>query len=154
VTLTPGQTATVRQRLYVSAPALWSPDHPTLYTARVDVGSEAVEEIFGIRTVTVDPRKGLRINGEPVLLRGACIHHDNGPLGAAAIGRAEERRIELLKAAGFNAIRSAHNPVSIAMLDACDRVGMLVMDEFTDMWVAGRASTTTRSTSRSGGPRT
>lgn len=139
VTMPPGQTATVRQRLYVSAPALWSPDHPTLYTARVDVGSEAVEEIFGIRTVTVDPHKGLRINGETVLLRGACIHHDNGPLGAAAIGRAEERRIELLKAAGFNAIRSAHNPVSIAMLEACDRVGMLVMDEFTDMWVRGKS---------------
>ena len=139
MTLTPGQTATVRQRLYVPAPALWSPDHPTLYTAHVDLGAEPVVEHFGIRTITVDPRKGLRINGEPVLMRGACIHHDNGPLGAAAIGRAEERRIELLKASGFNAIRSAHNPVSVAMLDACDRLGMLVMDELTDMWVRGKS---------------
>ena len=140
VTLPPGQTGTVRQRLYVASPGLWSPDHPNLYTAHVDVGAEKVVEHFGIRTVTVDPRKGLRINGEPLLLRGACIHHDNGPLGAAAIGRAEERRIELLKAAGFNAIRSAHNPVSVAMLEACDRLGMLVMDEAFDMWVRGKTN--------------
>ena len=74
-----------------------------------------------------------------MLLRGACIHHDNGPLGAAAVDRAEERRIELLKAAGFNAIRAAHNPLSVAMLDACDRLGMLVMDEAFDMWVRGKS---------------
>ena len=98
----------------------------------------SIDHGFGIRTLQVDPRNGLRINGEPVLLRGACIHHDNGPLGAAAIGRAEERRIELLKAAGFNAIRAAHNPLSVAMLDACDRLGMLVMDEAFDMWVRGK----------------
>lgn len=138
ITLPPGQTSVVRQRLYVQEPALWSVDHPNLYSASVDVGADPVVERFGIRTVTVDPRKGLRINGEQVLLRGACIHHDNGPLGAAAIGRAEERRIELLKDAGFNAIRAAHNPVSVAMLEACDRVGMLVMDELTDMWVRGK----------------
>ena len=89
---------------------------------------------FGIRSLTVDPVRGLRINGEPVLLRGACVHHDNGPLGAATIGRAEERRVELLKEAGFNAIRSAHNPLSKPMLDACDRLGVLVMDETFDMW--------------------
>ena len=89
---------------------------------------------FGVRTVTVDPRKGLRINGEPVLLRGACIHSDNGPLGAAAIGRAEERRIELLKAAGFNAIRSAHNPASPRSSTRATGSGMLVMDEAFDMW--------------------
>ncbi len=138
VTLPPGQSCTVRQRLYVASPALWSPDHPNLYTAQVDAGAEPVVEQFGVRTITVDPRKGLRINGVPVLMRGACIHHDNGPLGSAAIDRAEERRVELLKAAGFNAIRSAHNPVSVAMLDACDRLGMLVMDEATDMWVRGK----------------
>ncbi|MBI4899368.1 MAG: glycoside hydrolase family 2 protein [Actinobacteria bacterium] len=138
ITLPPGQTSVVRQRLYVQAPALWSVDRPNLYEAQVDAGGDAVVERFGIRTVTADPRKGLRINGEPVLMRGACIHHDNGPLGSAAIGRAEERRVELLKAAGFNAIRSAHNPVSVAMLDACDRLGMLVMDELTDMWGRGK----------------
>ncbi|WP_210509090.1 glycoside hydrolase family 2 TIM barrel-domain containing protein [Naasia sp. SYSU D00057] len=136
-TLAPGEQAVVRQRLYLRQPALWSPDSPALHTARVGLGGDPADEVvvpFGIRTVTVDPRKGLRINGEPVLLRGACLHHDNGPLGAAAIGRAEERRIELLKAAGFNAIRTAHNPASPAMLDACDRLGVLVMDEAFDMW--------------------
>ena len=78
--------------------------------------------------------RGLRINGEPILLRGAGVDHYNGPLGACAIDRAEERRVEILKAAGFNAIRSAHNPASRAMLTACDRLGVLVLDEAFDMW--------------------
>ncbi|MHA6526062.1 glycoside hydrolase family 2 TIM barrel-domain containing protein [Tessaracoccus sp. G1721] len=134
-TLAPGETALVRQRFYVQQPQLWGPEHSALYTATLSLGEGAPTEVrFGIRTVTVDPRKGLRINGEPVLLRGACIHSDNGPLGAAAIGRADERRIELLKEAGFNAIRTAHNPASPALLDACDRLGVLVMDEAFDMW--------------------
>ncbi|WP_432564167.1 glycoside hydrolase family 2 TIM barrel-domain containing protein [Kineococcus sp. SYSU DK003] len=136
ITLAGGETATVRQRLYLPEPRPWSVDDPQLYRARVSVvGTGAAHVVgFGVRTISVDPRKGLRINGEPVLLRGACLHHDNGPLGAAAVGRAEERRVELLKAAGFNAIRAAHNPVSKAMLDACDRLGMLVVDEAFDMW--------------------
>ncbi len=120
-------------------PARWGPDDPNLYSCRVTlgVGDEVVDDdrtTFGIRTLALDARHGLRVNGEPVLLRGACVHHDNGPIGAATIGRAEERRVELLKAAGFNAIRSAHNPLSPAMLDACDRLGMLVMDETFDIW--------------------
>ncbi|MGK9148074.1 DUF4982 domain-containing protein [Plantibacter flavus] len=147
VTIAPGGTALIRQRLYVQDPALWSVESPALHTATSTlrdgdggvVGEETVT-VHGIRTVTVDPRKGLLINGEPVLLRGACIHSDNGPLGAASIARAEERRIQLLKDAGFNAIRAAHNPASPAMLDACDRLGMLVMDEAFDMW--GRGKTT------------
>ncbi|WP_456285357.1 DUF4982 domain-containing protein [Microbacterium sp. JZ70] len=136
LTLAPGETGLVRQRFFVASPRLWGPEDPALYRASVRVvgEGEAVGQEFGIRTVTVDPRKGLRINGEPVLLRGACVHHDNGPLGAAAIGRAEERRVELLRAAGFNAIRASHNPVSVAMLEACDRLGMLVIDEAFDMW--------------------
>ena len=113
-----------------------------------------VETTFGVRTAQVDPRKGLRINGETGAAARRVLHHDNGPLGAAAIDRAEERRIELLKAAGFNAIRAAHNPLSLAMLDACDRLGMLVMDEAFDMWTAASRRTTTRWTSRSGGPPT
>lgn len=142
VTVPPGRSALVRQRLYLPDPALWSVDSPALYTARTDLGdgTAAVETVHGIRTVTVDPRKGLRINGETVLLRGACIHSDNGPLGAASIARAEYRRIELLKRAGFNAIRTAHNPASPSMLDACDRLGMLVMDEAFDMWTRGKTS--------------
>ncbi|MDN5570419.1 MAG: DUF4982 domain-containing protein [Propionibacteriaceae bacterium] len=135
VTLPPGQTHVIRQRFYVADPALWAPDSPTLHTATTAFGDSERTTTFGIRQITVDPRRGLRINGEDILLRGACLHHDNGPLGGAAIPRAEERRIELLRQAGFNAIRAAHNPLSSAMLDACDRLGMLVMDEAFDMWV-------------------
>lgn len=91
---------------------------------------------FGIRSLSLDAKEGLKINGEVVKLRGACIHHDNGVLGAATFGRAEERRIEILKEAGFNAIRCAHNPVSKALLTACDRLGMLVMDEAFDIWTS------------------
>lgn len=137
VTVAPGETTLVRQRLYIQSPYLWGPDAPNLYTARVGLNGQDDDDVivrFGIREITVDPRKGLRINGQSVLLRGACIHSDNGPLGAAAIGRADERRIELLKEAGFNAIRAAHNPASPALLDACDRLGMLVMDEAFDVW--------------------
>jgi beta-galactosidase len=141
VTVLPGQSCLVRQRFYVATPALWSADRPQLHGARSSIGAAAddLTTSFGIRKITVDPQNGLRINGETVLLRGACIHHDNGPLGAAAVPRAEERRIELLKQAGFNAIRAAHNPASPAMLDACDRIGMLVMDEAFDMWVRGKS---------------
>jgi hypothetical protein len=145
ITLRAGSTGVVRQRLVVAAPALWSVDTPALYTARTVledpyevIGEESTE--FGIRSLQLDPVQGLRINGEPVKLRGACVHHDNGPLGAATIARAEERRVELLKEAGFNAIRSSHNPLSPAMLDACDRLGMLVMDETFDMWAEGKSA--------------
>ncbi|PPF38032.1 glycoside hydrolase family 2 TIM barrel-domain containing protein [Rathayibacter sp. AY1A3] len=145
ITLRAGATSVARQRLYVVAPQLWDVDSPSLYTAvttLVDTGT-AVEERetrFGIRTLQLDPMEGLRINGTAVKLRGACVHHDNGILGAATIGRAEERRVQLLKAAGFNAIRSSHNPLSQAMLDACDRHGMLVMDETFDMWTIGKSA--------------
>lgn len=143
LTIAPGERSLVRHRLYVETPRLWSPEHPYLYDLAVGLEFDEPEHLdspntvntaFGIRTVTVDPKHGLRINGNEVKLRGACIHHDNGLLGAAAIGRAEERRVELLKAAGFNALRAAHNPLSEAMLNACDRLGMLVMDEAFDMW--------------------
>ena len=145
ITVRSGQAATVRQRLLVRDPQLWDVDSPNLYTATSrlrDLGTDLEERVttFGIRRLQVDPERGLRINGRTVKLRGACIHHDNGLLGAAAFGRAEERRIELLKDAGFNAIRSAHNPLSPAMLDACDRVGMLVMDETFDMWAEGKSA--------------
>lgn len=144
-TIRAGESVVVRQRLYVPSPSLWNVETPTLYTVRTAVFelAEAQDEIsstFGIRELRLDPQHGLRINGESVKLRGACIHHDNGILGAATIRRAEERRIRLLKAAGFNAIRSSHNPLSPAMLDACDRYGMLVMDETFDMWTEGKSS--------------
>ncbi len=139
VSTVPGDALTARQRLCVPAPHRWGPGHPYLYSCRATLvdGQEELDgdsTTFGIRTLSLDPARGLRINGEPVLLRGACVHHDNGPLGAATIDRAEERRVELLQDAGFNAIRSAHNPVSKPMLAACDRLGVLVMDETFDMW--------------------
>ncbi|MFC4504016.1 MULTISPECIES: glycoside hydrolase family 2 TIM barrel-domain containing protein [Streptomyces] len=140
VTVLPGEPATVRQRLYVRAPLLWSTDSPTLYAATVtlkDLDTETVT--FGIRSLSLDPERGLRINGETVKLRGACVHHDNGVLGAATFARAEERRVHLLKDAGFNAIRMSHNPMSKAMLDACDRLGMLVVDESFDVWTSGKS---------------
>jgi beta-galactosidase len=89
--------------------------------------------------VRVDPARGLLINDEVVLLRGACVHADNGPLGAAAIARAEERKVERLKEAGFNAVRAAHHPMSSAFLDACDRLGMYVIDEAFDVWTRSKS---------------
>lgn len=144
LTLLPGESGRVRARMSVEAPDLWSAETPTLYRLAVEVADgdivlDAEEVVFGIRTLQVDPVRGLRINGQSVKLRGACIHSDNGPLGAAAIGRAEERKIELLKAAGFNAIRSSHHPASSALLDACDRLGMYVMDETFDMWTSSKS---------------
>jgi beta-galactosidase len=125
----------------VVSPSLWSPDAPRLYTlsTMVSVGDAVVDEMsttFGIRTFTFSPQRGFVLNGVATPMRGGCVHHDCGPLGAASIDRAEERKVELLKASGFNAIRCAHNPPSPAFLDACDRLGMLVIDEAFDVWRA------------------
>jgi beta-galactosidase len=92
---------------------------------------------FGIRSLQFDAQHGFRLNGKETKLKGGCIHHDNGPLGSIALDRAEERKVELLKAGGFNAIRMAHNPPSSSILDACDRLGMLVIDEAFDVWRYG-----------------
>lgn len=137
----PLESALLRQQFTIDNPELWGVDSPALYTCRTrlepsDSMSEIVESTFGVRTLEWDVRHGMRINGETIKLRGGCIHHDNGLIGAATIARAEERRVELLKEAGYNAIRSAHNPISAAMLDACDRLGMLVLDEYTDGWTS------------------
>lgn len=113
---------------------LWSTETPYLYTCLVKFGEDEVREPFGIRMLRWDAKNGITINGEHVILKGACIHHDNGVLGACAFPEAEERKIRILKENGYNAVRSAHNPCSKALLDACDRLGMLVMDEYTDMW--------------------
>ena len=120
--------------LFCKNAQLWSPDDPKLYTCRITFGEDVQEVRFGIRTVKVDPVQGFRINGRRTLLLGACMHHDNGILGAAGHPFAERRKIEMLKKAGYNAIRSSHNPVSKAVLDACDELGMLVLDEYADMW--------------------
>lgn len=125
---------------------LWSVNTPNLYRLRVTFAAEQEngqnkymetdqeEVIFGIRTLKWDKETGITINGERVILRGACIHHDNGVLGACCYPDAEARKIRILKENGYNAIRSAHNPCSKALLEACDRQGMLVMDEFVDVW--------------------
>ncbi len=117
---------------------LWSDENPKLYTCRAALirdGQEldSAQVTFGLRQVSWGPQ-GLFINGRETLLRGGCIHHDNGILGAAAPPAVEERKVRLLKKAGFNAIRSAHNPASQALLDACDKYGLYVMDETWDMW--------------------
>ena len=113
---------------------LWSAETPNLYTAKITAGERDETEItFGIRQITWS-NKGLFINGKETLLRGGCVHHDNGILGAATYAESEERRVRILKENGFNAIRSSHNPASTAMLKACDKLGMYVMDETFDMW--------------------
>lgn len=133
-----GETYTFSEQIDVENPALWSPDSPTLYRARTTVISGSSEDIkyttFGIRTITMDANNGFMINGVPMKLKGGCVHHDNGPLGSKAFDRAEERKVEILKANGYNSIRTAHNPPTTAFLDACDRLGMLVIDECFDTW--------------------
>ena len=130
----------VPARMVVAEPALWNEDHPNLYTCEStlldDQGNvlDQNETRFGIRTLSVDARRGLRINGQTVNLRGACIHHDSGPLGSATYEEVQYRQIAKLKEAGFNAIRMAHQPMAPAMLKVCDELGMYVMDECFDMW--------------------
>ncbi len=134
-----GEKIDIKQLIDILTPALWSCESPSLYTLRSELISggkvlDSEETIFGIRSISFSPEKGFLLNGKHVILKGACIHHDNGPLGAVAIDRADQRRIEILEANGFNAIRTSHNPPSQGFLDACDRAGILVMDEAFDMW--------------------
>lgn len=129
----------IAQQLVVKQPALWSLANPVLYHAVTEVSVNGQRtDVFttqvGIRSISFDAANGFRLNGQTVKLKGGCVHHDNGALGSKAYDRAEERRVQLLKASGFNAIRCAHNPPSPAFLDACDREGMLVIDEAFDMW--------------------
>lgn len=132
-----------RQAVPIENPILWDTETPELYTAILSVmedgkNIDTVEESFGIRTVSVDAKRGLRLNGKEVKLRGTCIHHDNGIIGAVTLKRAEERKCRQLKEAGFNCIRSAHHPMSRSMLNTCDRLGMLVIDELADSWTRSK----------------
>lgn len=134
-----GEIALVSQELQVNKPALWSVDTPALYKALTEVYVQnrlldKVENDFGIRTISFDVKKGFQLNGITIKLKGGCVHHDNGPLGAKSFDRAEERKVELLKASGYNAIRTSHNPPAPAFLAACDRLGMLVIEEAFDQW--------------------
>jgi putative beta-galactosidase len=112
---------------------LWTPETPNLYTCRVSFADDEVTETFGVRKVEWGT-DGFLLNGKRHIIQGACIHHDNGLLGAVCDPDAVARKVRLLKENGYNAIRSAHNPCSKALLAECDRQGMLVMDEYIDHW--------------------
>ena len=112
---------------------LWTPETPNLYTCRVSFADDVVSETFGVRKVEWGTN-GFLLNGKRYIIQGACIHHDNGLLGAVCDPDAVARKVRLLKENGYNAIRSAHNPCSKALLAECDRQGMLVMDEYIDHW--------------------
>jgi beta-galactosidase len=133
--------ADVSQTTTIAAPRLWSPQTPALYTLETELrrGASVIDRQtteFGIRVITFDVAQGMTVNGVPTKLRGGCIHHDNGLLGAAAFDAAEERKVRLLKARGYNALRASHNPFSPAFLRACDRQGMMVISEAFDAWRA------------------
>lgn len=139
VSLPAGGKATGRAMIRLSRPRLWSPDQPNLYSADVSVGAggaatDHASVRFGVRTIAVSAQAGLRINGEQVKLKGACIHSDHGILGTAAFDRAERRKAELLKKFGYNAVRLGHHMFPQAFLDACDELGLIVVDEVFDVW--------------------
>jgi beta-galactosidase len=138
-----GAKQTAELDLRVDTPLLWSPETPHLY--RLETELEQNGQIvdtdsthFGIRSLHFSAERGFMLNGRPLKLKGGCVHHDNGILGSASFLRSEERKVELHKASGFNAIRCAHNPPAPAFLDACDRLGMLVIDEAFDCWRDGK----------------
>ena len=134
-----GESKTVTTTIFVNNPSLWSPESPTLYEAKVEL-KEAGNVIdnatakYGIRTFSFDAERGFMLNGKKVLINGACVHHDDGVLGAMAFDDAEIRKVRQMKEAGFNLIRTSHNPTTRAFLDACDSIGMLVIDEAFDGW--------------------
>ena len=139
ISINPGQTATYVQSFSIEQPRLWSPDAPYLYEAIIRLKSEGriIDEQrvkFGIRTFSFSARGGFRLNGKVIPINGACLHHDDGVLGAMAFNAAEIRKVKQMKEAGFNLIRTSHNPPSRAFLDACDSLGMLVIDEAFDGW--------------------
>ena len=151
-------TGTARIAFSVKNPLIWDVDDPNLYTVKAAVknlgvyrthfvpdAAEActVDEantLFGIKTVTADAVRGLRINGKSVKLKGGCLHHDNGLMGAVSLYESEVRKVRKLKEIGFNAIRTTHNPPSSALIEACDRLGMYVFDEAFDAWGMAKRS--------------
>ncbi|KAA8486386.1 beta-galactosidase [Arcticibacter tournemirensis] len=134
-----GKSAVANQKISISNPILWSVDRPYLYSVvtEVYIGKKLTDHYvtpFGIRFFNFDAKKGFSLNGQPLKILGVCNHHDLGALGAAINVRAMERQLELLKAMGCNGIRTAHNPPAPELLDLCDRMGFIVMDETFDMW--------------------
>lgn len=136
-------TRFVQRKFTVKAPKLWSAETPRMYYCEAklcevlsegEVLLDSQKAAFGIRTIQADPDRGLRINGKAVKLRGGCIHHDSGLLGAATYETVKYRQLYKMKQAGFNAVRTAHQPASEALLRACDHLGMYIMEEAFDMW--------------------
>lgn len=143
VTIPAGGRSDVSQDFAVASPVLWNLSNPYMYTLRTSIvanGKEldSVETPMGIRTIEYDVDKGFLLNGEHVLMLGVNLHHDGGAVGAAVPDRVWERRLEILKEGGCNAIRTSHNPPSPDFLNLCDRLGMLVMDEAFDQWQTGK----------------
>lgn len=129
-------TGELRLTLRLATPHLWSPSDPYLYRLRLTLtGGDTLRIPVGLRTLSFSAREGFLLNGVPTLLRGGCVHHDNGLLGAAAWDKAEERKLRLLKAEGFNAVRGSHNMQSEHFLHVCDSLGMMVLDECFDQWL-------------------
>ena len=141
VSLKAGESKAVTFTYTINNPKLWSPDSPYLYTASVALKNNSSNSLnslskikFGVRTFSFDAENGFVLNGKKVLINGACVHHDDGVLGARAFDDAEIRKVRQMKEAGFNLIRTSHNPTTRAFLDACDSIGVLVIDEAFDGW--------------------
>ncbi len=150
IQVNPGKQEVAKMTLILENSKLWDCENPNLYQVTVvaaDMGvyrthfvkndniiRDEATALFGVRTITADAVRGLRINGKTVKLKGGCLHHDNGLLGAVSLYEAEARKIKKLKEIGFNAIRTTHNPPSLALVEACDRIGMYIFDEAFDAW--------------------
>ncbi len=136
----PGETSlNMEQTIHVIEPNLWSPDHPYLYTVVTEITRnnlviDNVTTMTGIRSFSFDPQKGFFLNNENMKIKGVCVHHDAGGLGAAVPQKVWVRRLKALKEMGCNAIRMSHNPPAPNLLDLCDSMGFLVMDEAFDEW--------------------
>ena len=141
-TVNRGKEEPVVLNIQISDAKKWSPETPNLYKAVLSVSdgetTDRYSTKFGIRTIEFSAEKGFLLNGVPTLLRGGCVHHDNGLLGAASFDRAEERRLQILKNNGFNAVRCSHNIPSEHFLYACDSIGLMVIDEAFDHWLVAK----------------
>lgn len=140
ITLDAAETRVIKRQIPLTEPKLWTVDAPNTYRLECQIrqddgqAGDIMAETFGVRTITYSPEKGLMLNGRPIDLNGGCVHHDNGCLGAASYRDAEWRKVRLMKEAGFNAVRTSHNVPSESFLDACDSLGLLVIDEAFDGW--------------------
>ena len=132
----------VNAKFQIDDVKLWDLEKPNMYKIKTVIkfgkDTDTDESVFGVRIVNVDSKRGFMLNGKSIKLRGGCIHHDQGVLGSAVYAETEYRRVAKLKEAGFNAVRLSHNPQSPHLYDACDRLGMLVMDELFDYWTEGK----------------